>query len=91
MMRVARRIAEVRVGLGLTQEAVAERLGISLKGVQRIEQGRQNLTLRTLVRVAQVLGVQVIALFEAPTAKQVRRGRPAKVTTAPARRRAPPR
>ncbi len=43
---VARRISEIRLGLDLTQEATAERLGMSLKGYQRIERGLQNLTLK---------------------------------------------
>ncbi|WP_411280351.1 helix-turn-helix domain-containing protein, partial [Gemmatimonas sp.] len=52
MRAVARRIAEVRRLAGITQEALAEQLGIALKNVQRIESGRQNLTLQTLARVA---------------------------------------
>lgn len=41
----------------LTQEALAVRLGIATKNVQRLESGRQNLTLETLARVALALGV----------------------------------
>lgn len=55
---VARRIKELRQARGLTQDAVAEALGIAAKNVQRLEAGRQNLTLKTLANVADVLDVE---------------------------------
>jgi transcriptional regulator with XRE-family HTH domain len=55
---VARRIKALRQARGLTQDAVAEALGIAVKNVQRLEAGRQNLTLKTLVHVADVLDVE---------------------------------
>ncbi|MBK7402869.1 MAG: helix-turn-helix transcriptional regulator [Myxococcales bacterium] len=54
---MARRIAALRQELGLTQEELASKLGIAHKNVQRLESGRQNLTLQTLARVAKVLEV----------------------------------
>jgi UDP-N-acetylglucosamine 1-carboxyvinyltransferase len=73
---VGRRIAELRRHRGWTQEQLAERLGIQANNLQRIELGMQNLTLRTLVRLANGLGVGLMALFEAPTSRVVRPGRP---------------
>lgn len=61
---VARRIKALRQARGLTQDAVAEALGIALKNVQRLEAGRQNLTLRTLVHVADVLDVEPYELLK---------------------------
>lgn len=61
---VARRIKALRQARGLTQDAVAEALGIALKNVQRLEAGRQNLTLRTLVHVADVLDVEPHELLQ---------------------------
>jgi transcriptional regulator with XRE-family HTH domain len=55
---VGRRIKALRVARGLTQDAVAEALGIASKNVQRLEGGRQNLTLDTLSKVADVLDVE---------------------------------
>lgn len=55
---VAQRIRALRVARGLTQDAVAEALGIASKNVQRLEAGRQNLTLKTLSHVADVLDVE---------------------------------
>lgn len=75
---VARRIAEIRLGLGLTQEAAAERLRMSLKGYQRIERGLQNLTLKRLARVAAMLGVRPMDLLSVPASREVRKGRPRK-------------
>jgi transcriptional regulator with XRE-family HTH domain len=55
---VARRIKALRNARGLTQDAVAEALGIASKNVQRLEGGKQNLTLKTLSLVADVLDVE---------------------------------
>ncbi len=74
--QVGRRIAELRQGGGVTQEAFAERLGVSLKYVQRIEGGRQNLTLRSLARLAILLGVGPGELFLQPASVETRVGRP---------------
>jgi transcriptional regulator with XRE-family HTH domain len=73
---VGRRVSEVRLGLALTQEQLAERLGMSLKGYQRIERGLENMTIRRLVRVANALGVRPIELWALPGSREVRRGRP---------------
>jgi transcriptional regulator with XRE-family HTH domain len=72
---VGRRVAEIREELGWTQQECAEQLGMPLKNLQRIESGA-NLTLATLVRIANGLRVQVRALFEEPTTKKRGPGRP---------------
>jgi len=77
---VGRRIAELRLALGLTQDQLGERLDMDTNNLQRIETGRQNLTIRTLVRVANVLDVPVRALFDEPESRKVRIGRPPKNT-----------
>jgi transcriptional regulator with XRE-family HTH domain len=63
---VGRRVAELRRALDLTQEAAAERLGMHPANYARIEQGRQNVTVETLVRVASVCKVSVAELFVVP-------------------------
>ncbi len=82
---VGRKLAELRARAGLTQEQLAEQLRIAPNNLQRIELGMQNLTVRTLVRLANQLGVPVAHLFRAPRSRVVRTGRP------PTRRRRPPR
>lgn len=74
---VGSRIAELRRGHGWTQQDLADRLRMEPQSVQRIERGI-NLTLRSLVRLARVLGVQTIALLETPTDTERRPGRPSK-------------
>ncbi len=61
--RVARRIAETRADRGMTQEALAARLDIATKNVQRLESGKQNLTLRSIERVATALRTKPEAFF----------------------------
>jgi transcriptional regulator with XRE-family HTH domain len=58
-LRVIRMLQEARKAKGITQETLAERLGVSLNNVQRIEAG-QNITLRTLGRIAMAIGVEVV-------------------------------
>ena len=67
VVRVARRIAAVRLSRKLTQEALAQTLGIATKNLQRIESGRQNLTLRTLEGIASALEVDAGDLVSRPT------------------------
>jgi transcriptional regulator with XRE-family HTH domain len=74
---VCGRIREIRVAQGFTQKQVAERLGITLRAYLHIEKS-QNLTLITLARVANALGVLPVDLFTAPAPHEARRGRPPK-------------
>lgn len=62
--QVGRGMARARLAKGWTQETFARALGIGLKNAQRMEHGRQNLTLRSLARVCAVLGLDVAALLE---------------------------
>lgn len=78
LRHVGRRIAELRVARGWTQEEFAERAGVSPGYVRQIEGGRGNITLTTAVRFATLFGVDVSELFVPPASTEVRRGRPAK-------------
>lgn len=61
------RIRELRRERGLTQAALAQRLGISPSAVGMYEQGRRQPDTQTLRRMAQVFGVTVDALLEEET------------------------
>ena len=75
---VGRKIAEGRVKRGLTQESLAEALERSVQYASRVEMG-ENLSISTLTKVANAIGVSVISLFEAPTEEpRSKRGRPRK-------------
>jgi transcriptional regulator with XRE-family HTH domain len=52
---VGLRVAERRQAVGWTQEVLAERLGVSVKYLQRIEAGTENLTIRSVVNLANEL------------------------------------
>ena len=82
---VGRKLAEFRVRAGLTQEAFAEKLGMAPNNLQRIELGMQNLTIGTLVRLANGLGIPVARLFLPPRSRAVRTGRPPRRASKPAR------
>lgn len=49
--------------LGLSQEEVAERLGMATRHYQKIESGELNVTMATLCRVADALRVEPAALL----------------------------
>lgn len=68
MRRAARRIAEARLSKGLTQEALAHRMGMAPTNYQRLEGGRQNLKLSTLAKVAAALDIDGGELLSPPSA-----------------------
>ena len=55
-------IAQIRQERGLTQAEFASRLGTSQSAINRIEKGRQNLSLETIGRLSDVLNKQIIAI-----------------------------
>lgn len=77
---LGRRISELRSERGLTQEQLAENLRVTVQYFQRIEGGKENLTVRPLVRLARELNVDVPDLFAAPKSRKVRAGRPLTAT-----------
>lgn len=60
--KIGQLIAQVRQEKGLTQAAFARRLSTSQSAVNRIEHGRQNLSMETLGRISDVLNKQLISL-----------------------------
>ena len=61
---VGSRIAAIRKRDGVSQEQLAARLDVSTQWLSRLENGHENATIETLVRVANTLGVAVVALFQ---------------------------
>lgn len=60
--KIGQLIAEIRQERGLTQAEFARRLSTSQSAVNRIEHGKQNLSLETLGRISDVLNKQLISL-----------------------------
>lgn len=63
--KIGQLIYQVRQERGLTQTAFAKLLGTSQSAVNRIEHGKQNLSLETLGRISDVLNKPIIKLGEA--------------------------
>jgi transcriptional regulator with XRE-family HTH domain len=73
---IGRRVAEIRAEHEMTQERFAEEvLGVSLKYLQAVEAGRENLSVASLVKLSNLARVRVAELFSPPATRKVRRGR----------------
>src|SRR5579872_4599542 len=60
--KIGELIYQIRQERGLTQAEFARRLGTSQSAVNRMERGRQNLSLETLGRMSDVLNKPLISL-----------------------------
>jgi UDP-N-acetylglucosamine 1-carboxyvinyltransferase len=60
--KIGQLIAQIRQDRGLTQAEFAKRLGTSQSAVNRMEHGKQNMSLETLGRISDVLNKQLISL-----------------------------
>lgn len=81
LLGLGRRISELRHAHNFTQEQAAARLRMLAPNYARIEQGRQNVTVETLVRIANFLEVSLADLFAAPASNRAARpGRPKKLS-----------
>ena len=69
--RFGRRVRELRLAAGLSQEELAERAGLHYTYVGGIERGERNLGLLNIERMAAGLGISLAELFS------IFRGRPA--------------
>jgi len=58
-------LAALRLRAGLSQQQVAERMGVSQPQVARCEQGRHDPGTETIARLADALGVPVAEVFQA--------------------------
>lgn len=61
---VGRRLLEYRKSVGLTQEALAEILGVHRTYLGGIERGERNLTLKSVERIAARIGQEPMLLLE---------------------------
>ena len=62
--KIGQLIYQIRQDRGLTQAAFAKQLGTSQSAVNRIEHGKQNLSLETLGRISDVLNKPIIQIGE---------------------------
>jgi len=60
---LAKRLKQLRAEKGLTQAALARRAGVTLSYIGRLEIGRHDPQLSTLIKLAKALKVPVAALL----------------------------
>ena len=62
-----RRIVAMRKNSGLSQQTLAERAGLSVDSVGKLERGEQLVSMKTLNKLCQALGISLPAFFGAET------------------------
>ncbi len=80
---VGANVGKLRVARGMTQEQLAEAVGLEIKSLQRIEHGKGNCTARVFFVLAEVLKVQPNDLFVPGKVGPRKRGRPFKIRPTP--------
>jgi len=60
---VGRNVKRLRIAAGLTQAALAERMGVDRAYVSGLELGQRNPTVVTLWHITKALGIKLQALF----------------------------
>lgn len=58
-LKMAHKLAELREEIGITQGELAKRMRVSQQLISRIESGSDNLTIETLIRFFDILGVHL--------------------------------
>ena len=61
---VGNRVRELHIRAGYSQQALAERIGLSFQQVQKYEKGANRMGASRLIQIAAVLSVPVESLFE---------------------------
>lgn len=73
---VAANVQRLRIKRGLSQEGLADIVGVAPRYLQDVERGRTNLSLQILVRLAAGLDVDPRRLLRPATMPPARSGRP---------------
>jgi len=55
-MKIAQQIKDIRIKLGYTQKDIAKKLGVIQQYISKIESGHENVSVDTLIRIADVFG-----------------------------------
>lgn len=58
-LKMAHKLAEIREKMGMSQSELAKKMGISQQLISRIESGSDNLTIETMIRFFNILGVHL--------------------------------
>jgi transcriptional regulator with XRE-family HTH domain len=65
-MNIVKNISAIRREKGVTQEVIAEELGVDTSVISNIENGKRELKVSELEKIAKVLGVDVLFLITYP-------------------------
>lgn len=76
-------LQRLRLSRGLNQTELGRRLGVSLQQVQKYESGRDRMAASTAFRIAEILGVEVGALYAGLAKASARSRRSPKKQTSP--------
>jgi XRE family transcriptional regulator, aerobic/anaerobic benzoate catabolism transcriptional regulator len=76
LRNIGRRVGEVRRVRRVTQEQLAERVGLSPRYIQQIESGHGNPSIRALCEIAAQLRVEFAELLTPASNERARPGRP---------------
>lgn len=87
LQRVGQNIKAARLAAGITQECLAELVGVHWQTISGIERGRYPFAVTSFVRIAQHLGVSADSLLEGINPPDAKRA--ATIRKALARRRKP--
>jgi len=63
---IGSRIQKIRVNRGITQDELGEKVGLNPKYISAIECGQRNITIKTLAKIADGLGVELFELLLFP-------------------------
>ncbi len=62
--KLGKRLKEIRLTEGLTQEALAEKVGIHPTYVGKLEAGKSNLSVKLLFKISRALNVNLSQVFD---------------------------
>jgi len=66
LVELGERLRRLRRRLGVSRAVIAARIGMEARNYARIEQGKQNVTVEMLLRIADGLGVEFLMDFKMP-------------------------
>lgn len=75
---IAGNLRRIRLRQGLTQQSLAEEADLDLSFVQRVERAAENLSIGSLVKLADALRISPAQLLRPARRPAVKRGRPPK-------------
>lgn len=62
--QIGKKIREIRKKQGISQMALAEKLGLSFQQIQKYEKGISKISVSRLFQIADALNVSILAFFE---------------------------